>query len=455
MRPSKALIYLVLGWLAAALVLFAIRVSLGGDAFRAFDAGQSGEGFTLLASLWQWSLCVLGLVALYDWLKKPKFENLVVERTLPHSLALGVPAKISTTVENNLAYEARISLTEYLPANIRCAELPIEFTVAPGKSRTFEYWVTPIGRGEALFRHTGIRLESKCRLWQRLHKVQNPESIKIYPNFAPIAKSASIGLEHQLSQLGVHLQQRRGEGSDFHQLREFRDGDAFRQIDWKATAKNRRPISREYQDERDQDIFFLLDCGRRLRNKDDDISHFDHALNALLITSYIALRQGDGVGLMSFAGAPRWLPPVKGPSQINQILNKLYDLYSSTQSSDYISAAEEFLARHNKRSLVIIVTNAYDEDADDLCAATALLRKRHIVMVASLRDLFWDQLLDSPVEDFSSALKFCGTSLHLSKRRQLLAKLQHMGVIMTDSRPNHLHVDLVNEYMRLKRSGRL
>ncbi|MGQ0658030.1 MAG: DUF58 domain-containing protein [Chromatiales bacterium] len=123
---------------------------------------------------------------------------------------------------------------------------------------------------------------------------------------------------------------RRGEGLEFHQLREYRGGDSLRQIDWKATSRQRKLVSREYQDERDQHVFFLVDCGRRMATKDGELSHFDMSLNAVLLLAYVALRQGDAVGVMTFSGKPRYLPAQKGMPTLTRLLEFLFDLSAIT-----------------------------------------------------------------------------------------------------------------------------
>jgi len=454
MRPSKKLLQLLLAWIVLALAVFVTRI-FSVKSLSDTDLIASNTSHSTMELLWLLSGLVLLLMVVFDAIRHVRFSRLNVVRELPHSLALGVNAQVVLEVENNYPFQLTMDLTELYPACIEAEELPLTLSVEGNSRKQVSYPVLPIKRGEARFGATCLRVNTRWGLWQKFTTVGVPESVKIFPNFAPIANAASVGLEHQVAQLGIHLQQRRGEGSDFHQLREFREGDSLRQIDWKATSRQRKPISREYQDERDQDIVFLLDCGRRLRSKDDHISHFDHALNALLLTSYVALRQGDAVGLMSFAGDDRWMTPVKGPARINTILNQLYDLHSSTETSDYLQAAERFLARSGKRALVILITNVREEDVDDLTAASALLAKKHIVMVASLRDAFLDKQLEQPINTFSDALSYCGTSEFLHRRRRDLARLQGMGVVMTDSLPQHLHVNLVNEYLKLKRSGRL
>ena len=203
----------------------------------------------------------------------------------------------------------------------------------------------------------------------------------------------------------MRQRQRRGLGQEFHQLREFRDGDTLRQIDWKATARKRTPIAREYQDERDQQILFLLDCGRRMRSQDGELSHFDHALNASLLLGYVALRQGDAVGLMTFASEQRrYLPPVKGQAQVNVLLNAVYDLQSSQRPADYSDAVDALLKRQSRRALVVLITNLRDEDDEDLLNAVKRLERRHRVLIASLREDVLDNLRHSQVEDYESAL---------------------------------------------------
>nr|WP_228378140.1 DUF58 domain-containing protein [Teredinibacter turnerae] len=454
MRPSRYLLLYVLAMLFAGLVLFGLRLiqpeAIAQDSLRA-------GGFTLLGTTVQlWFIAAAYLIgaAVFDLFRHRRFKHVEVERVLPHSLALGVPAFVQWRVHNHYVFPLHIELMDYVPPLLSAEDLPVRLVLKPGAERTLQYPLIPEQRGEARFGRSAIRVLTRWKLWQRIQFHGRPDTVKVYPNFAPIASAAAIGLEQQIAHLGIHMQQRRGEGSDFRQLREFREGDAMRQIDWKATARYRKPVSREYQDERDQDIVFLLDCGRRLRNKDDRLSHFDHALNALLLTSYVALRQGDAVGLMSFAGADRWLSPLKGPARINLILNQLFDLHSSTHTSDYLRAAEQFMSKNQKRSLVVLISNVREEDLEDLTRACRLMARKHLVMVANLRDSFLDKYQRYPVATFDDALTYCGLTEFSQRRREVLVRLQGMGVIVTDSLPHTLHMDLVTEYLRLKRSGR-
>jgi len=180
---------------------------------------------------------------------------------------------------------------------------------------------------------------------------------KIYPNYHTLQHYLMLATQQQTQQLGIRQRQQRGDGLEFHQLREYRMGDTLRQIDWRASSRLQKMISKEYQQERDQNIIFILDSGRRMRTKDQNVSHFDQALNAVLLLSSIALQQGDAVGLNVFGGKDLFLLPKKGRTTINTLLNQVYDLHSNNNASDLIKAVEKLNNRFKKRSLVIIVSS--------------------------------------------------------------------------------------------------
>ena len=147
--------------------------------------------------------------------------------------------------------------------------------------------------------------------------------------------------------MGIRKLTKRGEGKEFHQLREYRKGDELQKIDWKATSRYRRLISKEYQDERDQQVVFVLDCGRRMRHMENGKSQLDQTLNSILLLAYVAARQGDGVGLYSFGGTEKWLPPRKQENSVRSLMLGMYDIESSTNASDYLRAAQDLLKLQN------------------------------------------------------------------------------------------------------------
>lgn len=412
-----------------------------------------------LISFWK-IIVVIGTVILFiDLILSNLSQPIEIKRDLPGSLPLGVSRHVGLRIHNHGNRKHVIEVYDHFPVEVKSEGLPVRLSLPAEQHADIQYTITAHKRGTLIFPLVQIKLESQFGFWQRNINLPVSNKTNVYPNFAAISHYALLATDNNLSQMGIIKKRRRGEGQDFHQLREYREGDALRQIDWKATSRVQKLISREYQDERDQEIIFMLDCGHRMLAKDDHLSHFDHTLNALLLLSYVALKQGDAVGLCTFAssarGDQRWIKPRKGQHTVQTILNTVYDLQPSTESPDYGKAATDLLIRHKKRALVIILTNTRDEDAEDLLPAIQLLKKRHLVLLASLREASIDQTLEEPIDDLQSAIDNAATHQYLQHRKKAFEKITSSGITTMDVQPDKMTVELINAYLGIKRSGTL
>ena len=230
------------------------------------------------------------------------------------------------------------------------------------------------------------RVDSVFLLWQQKRSFKINQTIKVYPNYQHLSRYNLLTDSDSDSQIGIKRQPKRGGGTDFHQLREYRQGDSLRQIDWNHPSKTNKLTSREYQQEKDQSIMIMLDNGRRMRGKTDDFTYFDHCLNTTLILIQTAIKQGDYVGMMSFGSTNRFIAPKSGHSQMANVLNHCYDLQAKNSVSDYISATTDLLTLVKKRSLVILMTNLRDESHEDILQSYLLLRKKHLVLIADIQE---------------------------------------------------------------------
>ena len=255
--------------------------------------------------------------------------------------------------------------------------------------------------------------------------------------------------------MGIIKKNKQGVSREFHQLREYHEGDVLNQIDWKATARRRELISRQYREQRDQTIIVLVDSGRRMRAMDGSLPQFDHCLNAILLMAFIALRQGDNVGVVSFGGTNRWLPPVKGEHGMTTLLNHLYDYETTANPSDFGEAAERLMTYQRRRALVIALTNLRSEDAGDVFPAMQTLQRRHLVMLASLRENSVQRCVTEPVRNYNDALLLGATHQYLEERNRLFEEMRAHGMITIDEVAPELPIALTNAYLEIKNSGRL
>ena len=231
-----------------------------------------------------WTALAAGflVLALLDAFAGLRLPAPVLARHVPGSLALGVSSEVRLRVANAAGMRVRLELHDHHPPSFEAAGLPRRLELGRAQWREVAYQVRPVARGEAEFGAAEVRLHSPLGLWLIKRLCGTPSAVRVYPNFRALAKYTLLATDNRLSQIGVLQVRRRGEGMEFHQLREYRQGDAQRAIDWKATSRTQRLIAREYEEEKDQRVMLVIDCGRRMASKDDELSHFDHALNAAL-----------------------------------------------------------------------------------------------------------------------------------------------------------------------------
>lgn len=408
-----------------------------------------------LEKLWQAAMALLLLALAWEMLGLAFIRLPTCERRLAPVVPLGVFRDVTLEFSHRGRRPLRVEVFDHHPPTAEAEGLPLRHTLPPQSRSQLTYRLRFNRRGRQRIPGLDLRLPGTLGLLLRQVFLPLQSEVRVYPNFAEVSKYALLASDNRLSQLGIRLRRRRGAGLEFHQLREYRDGDALRQIDWKATSRLRKLIAREYQDERDQQIMLLLDGGFRMRSQDGRLSHFDDALNALLLLAYVVQRQGDAVGLMSFANEERFLPPAKGRQVLGQIMNAVFDLEAGPQTPDFLSVCTQLGERLRKRSLIVIITSLRDEDSAELAEACRLLGGRHLVLVANLRERILDELDMAEPGDTDQALTTAATHLYLQERERALNRLRHDGVIVLDTLPDTLAVGLINRYLDIKRSGRL
>ena len=417
--------------------------------------GAAAAFAPVLVSVWAGVGGVLALLLAVDAWAVWQAGPFTLERTVAGSLAVGTWSRVKLALRNQGSRACSVDVYDHAPAGFQTRELPRSLRVAENERAEFGYGIYPSERGELEFDRPELVVYSPLGLWRFRRRVGDRERVRVYPNFREVVRYSLLATTHHTSQLGIRRRPRRGEGLDFHQLREYRAGDSLRQIDWKVTARLRKTISREYQDERDQQIVFLIDCGRKMHSRDDELSHFDHALDAILLLAYVGLRQGDAVGLLTFSGDRRWLAPRKGAGHLHPFLNSIYGLQTSNQASDYVRAAQDLLVRVRKRALIVLVSNLRDEDHEELVLAVRLLAKTHLVLLASMKERVLASALEADVRDLASAVRTAATHQYLQHRRRAHEELRRSGVLALDAEPQQLAVALVNGYLDIKSGGLL
>ncbi|MBF0198017.1 MAG: DUF58 domain-containing protein [Planctomycetes bacterium] len=398
--------------------------------------------------------CLLFIILFaLDTLTIARALKLDIKRTLPHNVALGTNTKVMLSLDYQGQRKVKIEVYDHYPVEHTVNDFPLDiFLDGPGIYES-EYTIHAKKRGLFSFSSTEVRYPSRLGLWRRTIKGEIKQDIRVYPNYKEQLKLGLLFTENRLSDMGIHRMRMRGEGTVFNQLRDFRKGDTLSKVDWKATARVNKPIAKDFQLETQQQAFVLLDSGVKMSSEHQGISLFDQALNSLLLLSYIVQKQGDAFGFLSFGGTNKLLRPACYSSGSQQVLHHLYDLEVSDQNSDYLKAAAASRQILSKRSLVIILTNIREEESPEILAAMDLLKRKHIVVLASFREPAIDQFIHDDLIDTDQALSALAARDTLAKRYALRKKLIDKGVRVIDCLPQELPISLCNEYLYLKSSG--
>ncbi len=433
----------ILGWLSLALLVLALRLL---EVY--FPAAGSLAG-TLILSL----CCTTGLVVIFDGLVLSRTPCLEIERRCSRVLPVDRWTQVHLTIRHFCTRNTPLFLMDGLADGLISDQLPCQTQLNPRQSTQITYRLKALRRGAHSLQRVFYRIGSPWGLWLRQDTLELEDQLKVFPDFSAISAFKLLARAQQTNLLGIKKRRRRGEGADFAQLREYRPGDALRNIHWKATALRQQLISKEYQDAKDQRLIILLDTGQRMRAQEDTLSHFDAALNAAILLGFIALHQGDHFALQTFGPAERWVPLQKGADKFHGILNGIYDLDAQPVAADFFRAAELISQRHLKRSLVLILTNLRSEDHQELIQAVQPMSKKHLVLIADLQESALKQAASKPVANLDDALLYTALQQFERERDSSINALKSSGIMVTSVIPTHLAATLANYYLSVKRSG--
>jgi len=392
------------------------------------------------------------LVAVADLFSLPPGGAFSAERSMLRIASLRKRHRVVITVNNHARRPWHVWIRDDVPQEFEA--VPDEFAHRlPARSRaTFRYELKASRRGSFRLGAVHVRARSLLGLWQRYITCPVESVLYVYPDMQQLSEYALLARTNRLSLLGVRRTRRVGQDHDFERLRDYTLDDNYKHIDWRATARRRRLTVKEYQTSQSQHIVFLVDCGRMMTNEAEGLSLLDHSLNAMLMLSYVALQQGDSVGLICFSDAIHtFVPPRSGMAQMNRLLHASFDRFPRLVESRYDQAFLYLAAHCRKRSLVVLMTNVIDEvNAHQVQQYLGALAGRHLPLGVLLRDHRLFDAADMPHPVGADLYRAAAAAEILTWRHQVLADLGHQGVLSLDVFPEDMTAPLVNRYLEVK-----
>jgi uncharacterized protein (DUF58 family) len=387
----------------------------------------------------------------------PRSSSLRITRTPPEHFALGITNQIEYAIENRSGTALRVGIIETPARTLRFhVDESIGGAIPHGRT-TIARPFTPISRGSDELRDLYVWFENPIGLIRRRLRVAAPKRIRIFPDLSAVQRYGKLHLRNRTIEAGLRRMRLRGAGMEFESLREWSEGDAFRSVDWKATARRGKLMVAQHEVERSQTVLLLLDCGRLMTPRIGAQRKLDYAVTAALSLVTIAGLASDRVGVVAFARAIiAATAPRSTRSSLAHLAETLYDLEPRFEEPNY-ALAFAYLRHHlHKRSLIVFLTDVVDPLAQAaIMSEAASLAKRHVLICVFMNDSAVSDALSREPQSVSDAYRG-NVALGLSNERRLAkAMLERAGVIVIDVPAAKLTTALIDEYLRVKRRGLL
>lgn len=360
--------------------------------------------------------------------------------------AVGRPFPVTLVVGNTGGRALDVVVDDDAPGE--APALPARARVAAGTEVALAVQRTLHVRGLHALGSIAVRWRSPLGLWSRQVRVPAAGSLRVYPDFT-FLRQASLRARLDEARQPVRARRRPGGESEFLRLRPYVAGDAYRHVDWKATARRQSLVTREFGQESAQNVVLMLDTGRAMTMQHGERVAFDDALHAALALGHGALRHGDRVGLLAFDREVRaWSAPKGGRNTATRLVQATYDVFPRLEEPDPALAFRYLAARVRRRSLVVLLTAATDAvSADALGAVVRALAGRHLPLVVWLTDPRFEALAADPSED--PFVRGAAADLVLWRERTL-AGWRAAGALVVDTKADDLSASLLSRYLEIK-----
>ena len=322
-------------------------------------------------------------------------------RELPARLQVGVATPLELHLINKGTRPIRLRIKDDAPEEFAATPDELELTLNPGSRGITRYTVTPARRGRFDFGAIHVRVRGPFGFAWHERQVPAAVATSVFPDMRGASRLLLSDAALDFVNLGLRQLRRDGRGSEFARLRDYAQGDSVRDVDWKATARRGRPVTRVMESERSQTVLIGVDAGRSMAARVDGLTKLDHAVNAALFLAFVAVRNGDRVGLVVFAdGIKTFLAPAAGRLQYRKIVDALYSAKPHLTYVDYLALFKELNTRLLRRSLLCVFTDFIDEDqAQTMVDPLRRLAHRHVPLCLSVKDAALQELLRTPPAD--------------------------------------------------------
>lgn len=403
-----------------------------------------------------WDATVL-LFALIDGWLLPAPRLIEATRSWISAVALGSASEVELSVLQRGRRLLLCRMMDDLPAAFLQAPQWLELTCYPGIPATFRYAFTPRQRGDHRAGKLYVRYRSPIGLLERWSAADLTQTVRIYPATRTTQEQNLFLARNRQLELQLRKQRQRGLGRDFETLRDYLDGDDLRDVCWKASARRGALITKQYQTERSQAVWLLIDAGRLLQARVGAHTKLDYATATALAMSQLALASGDRVGLLAYGrDTQQLITPRRGGGQLRQILDALALVRGEAAEADHLRATVTLNRLQPRRSLVLWLTDPAETSMQpEVAEGAAQLMRRHLVLFVAIEQRDLRQIAGMRPENQQQMFAGAAAQEMVHWRELLLARLRQRGALTLETYPEEMTSFVLNRYLEIKEKALL
>jgi uncharacterized protein (DUF58 family) len=377
------------------------------------------------------------------------------KREMQTRMNLGDANQVVLQITNTSGQPIRFLLYEGFPSAMQERELTFRAVLTNGASKTFTYEFRPVERGKYRFGSVFFVIASIFGLVSRRYEVKREQDVEVYPSVLQMKRFELMVFQQQKTSTGIKKVRRIGNNSEFEQIKNYVQGDEVRTINWKATSRKVELMVNQYQEEKSQHIYCLIDKSRNMQVAFDGMTALDFAINSSLVFSNIALRNGDKTGLISFSDKiGTKLPANRSGAQMKRIMEELYDQRTEFLEPNYELLYQTIRRTITTRSLLVLFTNFQTEFA--MRRALPMLRRinqKHLLVVVFFENTDLMEQAFQPLKTSNDVYQSAVAERVITLKSRMADELRRNKIQTILTTPNELSIDTINKYLELKARG--
>lgn len=396
------------------------------------------------------SVVIVDVILLFN-----KGVELKVKRRLPKLFSLGDSNKVVIELKNLSNRKLYLNVIDELPFQFQKRDFEKELELEAGKEVGISYPLIPLERGAYEFGAINTFMATNLGFVQRRHRHDFQMSVPVYPSIIQMKQFELKAFDRVSTQKGIKKIRRIGHSYEFEQIKNYVRGDDYRSINWKATSRRSELMVNQYEDERAQQVYSIIDKSRSMRMPFNGLSLMDYAINTSLAISNIALQKYDKAGLITFSDKiGTTLKADRRANQLNKILNALYNEKERDLEANYEILYHVARKLINGRSLLILYTNFESMYAlDRVLPILRRINNLHLLVTVFFENTEIKDFVKEEVETVQDVYTQTVAQKFIAEKAAMIQKLKQYGIQAVLTRPEDLSINTINKYLELKSRG--